>query len=109
MSRPSYVNDAIGKPCAYCGVEMTKPRGRFVPTSATRDHIVPASFLSEGEKREPAKPSNMAVVCRRCNEDKADWLIDHWLARLIRDGDGRADRVADFIATTLKRLPKFAA
>jgi hypothetical protein len=40
---------------------------------------------------------NLALVCCRCNADKGSLSLRHWLTRLSRAGDPRANHVAAFI------------
>ena len=75
----------IGSPCPYCGQTMQIP-GR--PPS--RDHIKPRS------KGHPLD-RNRALVCCRCNADKGSLSLGHWLTRLSRAGDPRADHVEAFM------------
>ena len=49
--------------CAYCGMFTCK---------LTRDHIVPKSKGGSGDK------SNIAYVCRECNQSKADMMLYEW-------------------------------
>ena len=81
-------DDAIGKPCPYCGAPMTLVGKR----GASRDHLHPKSrggrFLA----------GNRLIVCRKCNTAKADRTLGEWLAVLIARGDPRARRVAALAA-----------
>jgi len=85
--RPPLLSLHDGKPCPYCGDPMDPAKGR----KPTRDHIKPKSrggSLAGG---------NRAVVCERCNADKANKHLEGFLLRLLRSGDARAPIVAAFI------------
>jgi hypothetical protein len=90
----------VGKPCAYCHVPMTRKRG---PAEVTRDHVVPrSSYRSLGR---PAPPSNIVIVCARCNGDKRALLIETWLRRLREANDPRAPLVEAFVRSRSPPAP----
>ena len=81
------LRSVIGAPCPYCGAPMILP-GR----PPTRDHIEPRvrGFTL-------ADPSNRALVCDPCNQDKGARSLTAWLETLRTAGDPRAEHVAAFI------------
>jgi hypothetical protein len=83
----------VGTPCAYCKVEMTR---RGEQTRVTRDHIVPVVAYRTRKVPRPTG-NNIAWVCHRCNNDKADKMIDDWLDELRAADDPRTPVVAKFL------------
>lgn len=84
---------AHNTPCPYCARLMRVPRKarRRDPSATdypTRDHMIPRSLM-------PGQATVM--VCRRCNQDKANRTLEGWAAILERDGDPRAVHVRRFI------------
>jgi len=78
---------AKGRPCPYCGVPMTR-QGKY---RATRDHVMPRALghdLNNG---------NCAIVCFRCNNEKADLTLEQWFYRLAHLSDRRALHVLRFL------------
>lgn len=95
---------AHGRPCPYCGTQMSVGHGRRKklnrPNSPSRDHLIPKSLM-------PAQGT--IVVCRRCNSDKGQLLLDEWEERLRAIGDPRAPIIRDFMKRNahLKRSRDF--
>lgn len=54
--------------CLCCGVALTfrGEKKSSHPTRATLDHIIP---ISKGGTN---KKENLRIICRKCNEEKAD-------------------------------------
>ncbi|MBX5456645.1 MAG: HNH endonuclease [Thermogemmatispora sp.] len=86
-----YLLEQFGHQCASCG-------GASGDTVLNIDHVIPRS--RGGSDR----VSNLAVVCRRCNEAKGNRMPEEWLGELnasVRPLDGiRAQRFPE----ALKRL-----
>ena len=81
------------KPCAYCAKPMyvrpgKKKNALKEPRMPTRDHIIPKCIM-------PASP--IAIVCMKCNQDKAAKTIYRWHQSLKDKQDERASIVGDFI------------
>lgn len=81
-----------GKPCRYCEVTMhINPRHttrRVGPTHErfpTRDHFIPKMLF-----KNYAGVKNIYMVCRTCNNDKANLAPEEWLTHLILTEDRRA-------------------
>lgn len=82
-------DSAPGQICPYCWrVMLGKLSGLRAPTW---DHVVP---ISRGG---PDSRDNMIVVCRGCNQDKADRNPVEWLGILRYLGDQRAPKVERFL------------
>lgn len=87
---------AKGQPCPYCAQVMGgKVTNALYPTV---DHIVPRSQGGLTEQR------NIAIVCRRCNEDKDDMGLEQWVRLLRMRGDKRAEIVASFVEQWARHL-----
>lgn len=81
------------RPCAYCHGNMYVRAGKKKnalkdPRMPTKDHIIPKSVMPG---------SYTAIVCRKCNNDKAGQLIDDWAQMLRERDDPRAPIVGEFI------------
>lgn len=83
---PPLLASCVGRPCPYCSEPMTA-HGQHRPT---RDHIKPKA-------RGYTLAGNAAIVCLRCNSDKANRSPEGWLVSLLRRGDPRAVTFAAFI------------
>ena len=87
MSTHAMRNEALTAqqlPCPYCGNAMDGTCGRF----PTRDHIVPKS---RGGAR--GDPSNILVVCFKCNNQKGDMLLSEWIMELMFGPPSRSAKV----------------
>lgn len=82
------LQQAEGDGCPYCGLTMRSGTQR--PPS--REHILPKS-RGGGDGA-----INIAIVCAPCNNDKSDWTLDEFAARLTTGDDPRAPRVRAFWA-----------
>lgn len=70
----------VGKRCPYCAHRM-----RFGgPNPPTRDHVHPKSLGGSDD------PSNILIVCKSCNNDKADMTLGQFLGMLMATDDCRA-------------------
>lgn len=87
----------IGKPCPYCGHSMNGDR---LPS---RDHVHPKA------KGGADDPSNILIVCRPCNYDKADSTIGYFYGTLLADEDPRAAHLALLIDEAWAFDPKLGA
>lgn len=87
------VLEHVGRACPYCGIPMARKGRRCV----SRDHVLPRS---RGGAR---RASNVLIVCRTCNFDKADRTLGEWLKLLRGVGDPRAL----FVETVLERCQLF--
>jgi hypothetical protein len=67
-------------PCPLCGTWMILPEeGSSHPADATKDHIVPRS------QGGATTLENIVMLCRTCNENKADQsLLEHLMAGGLR-------------------------
>lgn len=77
-----------GKPCPYCNRRMDS---RYSDSQPSRDHVLPKSRGGDDF------PSNIRIVCRRCNNDKAARTLAEWAFLLAYRSDPRAARVADLV------------
>ena len=68
----------LGKPCPYCSETMDRIR------SPSRDHVHPRS------KGGSDHPSNILIVCKFCNNDKADYTLGQFYGMMIATEDPRA-------------------
>ncbi len=60
--------------CPWCGVELDWDRP-YLPNSAEIDEIIPISRLpKELRARMAVDPSNLQVLCRKCNKLKGNKL-----------------------------------
>lgn len=78
MNKRKYIASIMffGGRCCYCGMPLHKGTGRVHdPQAATGEHLDPIGGHPPGE----TKFGNMALCCRRCNEDKADKPLASWL------------------------------
>lgn len=80
-----------GERCPYCNITMRGTKNRL--DSPTRDHIVPRSRAGK----------RTIIVCRRCNQDKADRDLEEWLGVLEETRDLRRRSVS----ILLGRLDRF--
>lgn len=85
-----------GHSCAYCGVELVRySNGRVARDSHTVDHVRPKSRGGSDD------PSNKVHCCHRCNQYKADMLLDEWKPELrAEDLVTLADEEAGRLAPT---------
>lgn len=67
---PEKIRSARSGQCAYCD--------RFC-AKLTRDHIVPRS------RGGTWNPSNIALVCLECNQNKADKPLEQWIESMTWD------------------------
>ncbi len=66
-----------GGRCWYCGCELTAPVGAgTMPTTATRDHIVPRS------KGGSNRAENIVAACRGCNNAKRTMSVEQYRTKL---------------------------
>lgn len=79
----------IGRPCPYCGEEMTDNGKR----KATKEHKLPRSLGGT------LTFENRLIVCRRCNSDKGNLTIETWYYRLWAGRDPRAEHVHRIMVT----------
>ena len=92
----SRLMNAVGTPCPYCGVSMTKPSSKVL-TAVTRDHVFP-NHIRKRTGLPLAKGVPVTVkVCARCNMDKGGRLLSEWLEILIAANDVRVQHVHSFI------------
>lgn len=87
----------IGKPCPYCGCSMDDVR------HPTRDHVQPKAKGGADE------PSNILIVCKPCNQDKADQTIGAFYGAMIAADDPRAEHLALLIDEAWEFDPKLGA
>lgn len=69
----------VAKKCYWCGVSLAY-KGRFGPTHASREHLVPRFY---GGKM----GANIAAACHRCNQvrgHETDWVPWHGLPKETR-------------------------
>lgn len=92
---PEWRLSSIGKPCPYCGVAMKVSW----KTQPTRDHVFPKS---QGFDLRAFNGRNRAIVCWKCNTDKADRDIVSWFLLLLRGRDHRVEHVRRFICEELE-------
>ena len=83
----SLVSSFAGSPCPYCLAMMSGA----VQKQPTRDHVIPKSKGGSNDV------SNIAIVCRKCNHDKADSLMSEFYARLLAAGDIRYGVIAELM------------
>lgn len=84
------LDEAIGKPCPYCGRSMGLDPHQRRPT---RDHILPRCRGGTGNGAD-----NIVISCAECNTDKANLSVGQFLLALALKDDPRALRVACLIA-----------
>ncbi len=85
IAAPVYLSRFDGKPCPYCGREMTRNLRSRAPT---RDHVRPkraGGTFANG---------NCLVVCVKCNGDKGDMMLREFVWWLHERNDPRAAIVA---------------
>lgn len=97
MRITEFLASHIGKPCPYCGCSMDDIR------HPTRDHVQPKAKGGADE------PSNILIVCKPCNQDKADHTIGYFYGALIAAEDPRAEHLAALIDEAWGFDPKLGA
>ncbi len=65
--------------CQYCGKKMRMKGSKITQKHVTVDHVIP---ISQGGKR--FSECNMRLICRGCNQEKADKTPLQYIAYLMR-------------------------
>ena len=81
-----------GRNCPYCDETMkvftSDRRKKFNDHFPTRDHVIPKSIM-------PAQ--GILIVCRKCNNDKKNLLLEEWLEVLQNVKDFRVPIIKDYM------------
>ena len=80
ISREKIRRQSCYQYCQYCGRKMKFSNKKTTKLHATIDHVMP---ISQGGER--FSEGNLRLVCRRCNQEKANKTLLQYLTYLIRD------------------------
>lgn len=62
--------------CCYCSKTLSKEEG---PTQATGEHLTPLTPEKPGAPIGVTRYGNMALACRRCNDDRGNKDLEEWV------------------------------